>query len=272
MTAPTTAQVTPKKLVLDERFDVAVSRPTARWMAKYFYRAGFSADQVSLVALGCGVLGGVLFTSSGLWPVLGGLLLIGMVIVDCADGEVARLGPPSEKPWRGRMFDGFADLGTVLSVHIAMVIVLSQAHIDIGGHILTPFECFLLVVLGFASFSWKSSVVDDVKQRLKPVSVDKDLSKYADQDKTAFERLLYFFLVRYVQTAARMTGRGRPGGYDVFRQVAVVGPSHHLVAIAVAGMLTPLVPTMFLTYLMLTIGPGNLYLWAVLARARRDHG
>lgn len=259
-----------KKQVLDERFDVAVSRPTARWMAKYFHRFGYSADQVSLIAMGCGVLAGVLFTSSGLWPMLGGLLLIAMVVIDCADGEVARLSPPSDKPWRGRMFDGIADLGTVLSVHIAMVIVLANAHIDIGGHILTPFECLVLVVLGFASFSWKSSVVDDVKQRLKPVSVDRDLAQYAHQKKTLFERLLYSMLVNYVKTAARMTGNGRPGGYDVFRQVAIVGPTHHLVAMAVAGMLTPFAPTIFLTYLMITIGPGNLYLWAVLSRARRS--
>ena len=266
MTATTTKKQKPQ--ILDERFDVAVSRPTARWMAKHFYRLGFSADQVSLIALGCGVLAGVLFTSSGLWPMLGGLLLVGMVVIDCADGEVARLSPPSDKPWRGRMFDGFADLGTVLSVHIAMVIVLANARIDIGGHVLSGFECFLLVVLGFFSFSWKSSVVDDVKQRLKPVSVDRDLAQYANQKKTVFERFLYWCLVNYVQSAERLTGKGRPGGYDVFRQVAVVGPTHHLVAMAVAGALTPFAPTIFLTYLMLTIGPGNLYLWAVLSRAR----
>jgi len=261
--------VTAKKQVLDERFDVAVSRPTARWMAKYFHRHGFSADQVSLIAMGCGILAGVLFTSSGLWPMLGGLLLVAMVVIDCADGEVARLGPPSDKPWRGRMFDGIADLGTVLSVHIAMVIVLANAHIDIGGHILTPIECLLLVVLGFASFSWKSSVVDDIKQRLKPSSIDRDLTKYADQKKTLFERLLYRLLVDYVKTAEKLTGSGRPGGYDVFRLAALVGPTHHLVAMAIAGAFTPFAPTMFLTYLLITIIPGNLYLWAVLARARR---
>ena len=67
----------------------------------------------------------------------------------------------------------------------------------------------------------------------------------------------------------RLSGPGRPGGYEVFRQVALIGPSHHLVAIPVAGMMTPLVPSIILTYLMLTIGPGTRYLWAVLSRARR---
>lgn len=258
-----------RPLVLDERFDVSVSRPLARWMARHFFRLGFTADQVSMIAMGCGVSAGVAFMSGGLWPMLGGLLLLAMVVIDCADGEVARLSPPSDKPWRGRMLDGMADLMTVLSVHIAMVVVLTRDGLVIGGHPFGLFESFVLVVLGFLSFSWKSSVVDDIKQRLRPSSVDKDLSRYVDQEKTLFERFLFLSLQTYVKNAARLTGHGRPGGYEVFQQVAIVGPTHHLVAIAIAGILSPLAPNVFLTYLLLTIGPGNLFLWAVLHRARR---
>ena len=260
---------TTRPMVLDERFDVSVSRPLARWMARHFFRLGFSADQVSMVAMGCGVSAGVPFMGGGLWPVLGGLLLLAMVVIDCADGEVARLAPPSDKPWRGRMLDGMADLMTILSVHVAMVVVLSRDGLMIGGHSFGVFESFLLVVAGFLSFSWKSSVVDDIKQRLKPVSVDRDLAQYVDQKKTLFEKFLFFVLVRYVESAERLTGHGRPGGYDVFQQVAIIGPTHHLVAMAIAGMFSTVAPSVFLTYLLLTIGPGNIYLWAVLHRARR---
>ena len=258
-----------RTMVLDERFDASVSRPVAKWMARPLYRWGFSADQVSLMALGFGVTAGLCLASPGLWPMIGGLLLIAMVVTDCADGEVARLGPPSDKPWRGRMFDGFADLGTVLSVHIGMIIALSHSGFQIGSHTVSVFEYIAIAVVGFASFSWKSSVLDDVKQRLKPRSVDNELARYADQEKTWFERILYAALVRYVQTAARLSGHGRPGGYPVFRQVAHVGPSHHLVAIAIAGMLMPVSPAIYLAYFALTIIPGNLYLWTVLHRARR---
>lgn len=256
-------------MILDERFDASLSRPIARWMARHLHRWGYTADQVSILGAGFGVSAGLCFTGSGLWPVLGGLLLLAMVVTDCADGEVARISPPSDKPWRGRMLDGFADLSTVISVHVAMVIVLSRSGIVIGGHAFGTFEALLLAVAGFVSFSWKSSVVDDIKQRLKKASVDRDIMKYKDQDKTFIERILWWSFVNYVRTAERLTGHGRPGGYDTFRLVAVVGPSHHLVAIALAGMLSPLAPNLFLTYFLLTIGPGNLYLWAVLARARR---
>jgi len=263
------ANFSPRPMVLDERFDISVSRPVARWMARHFHHYGFSADQVSVIAMGFGITAGLAMTGGGLWPVLGGLLLLAMVVTDCADGEVARLSGPSDKPWRGRMLDGMADLTTILSVHVAMIIVLARSGIVINGHAFGTFEAFVLVILGFLSFSWKSSVVDDIKQRLKPVSVDRDLTRYVDQKKTLFEKFLFYCLVNYVKSAARLTGQGRPGGYDVFQLVAMVGPTHHLVAIAIAGMLSPLAPTVFLTYLLITIGPGNLFLWAVLHRARR---
>ncbi len=259
----------PKTKVLDERFDVRVSRPVARWMARHLHRWGYSADQVSILAMAFGLTAGVAFTGGGLWPVLGGLLLIAMVITDCADGEVARLSPPSDKPWRGRQLDGLADLATVLSVHIGMGIVLTRSNFSVGGYAPGVWEVTLLLGLGFFSFAWKSSVLDDIKQRLKPGSVDRDLAQYADQPKTLFERLLYWLLVNYVRTAERITGQGRPGGYGTFRLVALVGPSHHLVAIAVCAMLSVFAPKIYLTYLVLTIVPGNLFIWAVLQRARR---
>jgi len=262
---------TPHSMVLDEKFDVLVSRPIANRLARVLYRAGLSADQTSMIAAACGVSAGVLMTGPGFWPLLGGLLLVAMVVVDCADGAVARLGPPSDRPWRGRIFDGIADLSTVIAVHVGMAIALSNANLSFGGYTVGKLEILLLTVAGFFSFSWKSSVLDDVKQRLKPNSVDRDLEQYRDQKKSLFERFVYWMLVWYVKNSEKLTGAGRPGGYDLFRHVAIVGPTHHLVAIAVAAALLPLAPTVFLSYFLLTIGPGNLYLWYILSRARRDH-
>jgi len=261
------------KTQLDEKFDIVVSRPLANRMARGFHKLGFSADAVSMVAAVFGVSAGVAMTGSGMWPMIGGFLLLAMVVIDCADGAVARMNPPSDRPWRGRMFDGIADLTTLLSVHIGMVIALSNASFTVGGYTFGGFEAFLLGVAGFLSFSWKSSVLDDIKQRLKPGSCDRDIdtSRYRDQKKSLFEKFLFFLWVWYVHNSEKLTGPGRPGGYDLFRQVALIGPSHHLVALAICAMLLPFAPTIFVTYVLLTAGPGNLYLWYVLARARREH-
>lgn len=265
--------MTTTKMQLDEKFDIVVSRPVANRMAKGFFKLGVSADQVSMVAAAFGISAGVAMTGSGLWPMIGGLLLIAMVVIDCADGAVARMNPPSDRPWRGRMFDGIADLGTLLSVHIGMVVALSKASISLGSYTLGGFEAVLLGVVAFVSLSWKSSVLDDIKQRLKPGSVDRDIDtdKYRAQKKSPFEKFLFFLWVWYVHNSEKLTGPGRPGGYDLFRQVALMGPSHHLVGLAICAMLLPVAPTIFITYVVLTAGPGNLYLWYVLARARREH-
>lgn len=254
---------------LDEGFDRLVSRPVARASAPVLRRLGFTADQISMIALAFGLGAGVCLASGGLWPVLGGLLLIAMVITDCADGEVARLSPPSDKPWWGRILDGMADLGTIIAVHAGMLVAMSQQGLIIGGHQVSVYELAGLTVLGIFSLSWKSSVLDDVKQRLRPGSVDGDLARYRDQDKSFIENIFYKLLVFYVANAEKLTGQGRPGGEHVFRAVAHVGPTHHLVAIAIAGMLYPIAPNAFLTYLFLTIVPGNLYLWTLLYRERR---
>lgn len=256
-------------MALDEGFDTHVSRPVARWIARPFHAAGFTADQVSLIALASGLGAGFAMGSDGFWPILGGVLLIAMVILDCADGEVARLYPPSDKPWRGRIYDGMADLGTVIAVHVGMLVALVREGINVSGHRVSGWELALLVIAGFISFSWKSSVLDDVKQRLRPNSVDRDLGRWADQPKTMIENMLYRLLVFYVAQAERLTGHGRPGGEHVFRLVAHVGPTHHLIAIALAGLAEPFLPNAYLTYFIATIVPGNLYLWLVLHRERR---
>jgi len=255
-------------MTLDEPFDHRVSRPVARFLAPRLRAAGLGADQVSLLALAFGVSSGWCIASGGRWPALGGALLLAMVVLDCTDGEVARLGPPSDKPWRGRLFDGFADLGTVLSVHVGMAMHVADGQ-PWGRHHPSGLDASGLFVLAFASFVWKSSVLDDVKQRLKPSSIDAELPAYLAATRGRLERLLLWLFICYARQASRLAGDGRPASPELFRQLAWIGPTHHLAAIAAAGLLTPLVPHAFLVYAMATLIPANAFLVWVLGRAGR---
>ncbi len=252
---------------LDEPFDHHVSRPAARWLAPRLRALGMTADGVSVVSLGLGVGAGLCLAEGGRWPMVGGLLLLGMIIGDCADGEVARLGPPSDKPWRGRMLDGFADLGTVVAVHAGMA-----AHVAVGppwgrqapGGLMAG----TLFALAFVALVWKSSVLDDLKQRLKPSSVDVDLPRYLALADSRAERALLWLFLQYVRQASRFAADGRASSPEAFRRIAWVGPTHHLAAIALAGLLAPVVPHAFALYALLTLLPGNAWLAFVLLRAR----
>ncbi len=255
-------------MALDEPFDYHVSRPAARWLAPRLRALGMTADGVSLLALALGVGAGVCLGRDGRWPVIGGLLLVGMIIGDCTDGEVARLGPPSEKPWRGRLLDGFADLGTVVAVHVGMAIHVAGGEPWRGQ---TPDGMMAagLFSAAFIAFAWKSSVLDDVKQRLKPASIDLDLPHYHAQASGGLERALLWLFSQYVRNAARLAGEGRNASPEIFRLVAWVGPTHHLAAIACAGLVSPLVPHAFGLYAAATLLPGSAWLAWVLLRARR---
>jgi phosphatidylglycerophosphate synthase len=256
-------------MVLDERFDQAISRKVGRFLAPRLHRMGVTADMISATAATLGVSGGVMITRGGLWPLVGGLLVFAMVVLDCTDGEVARLGPPSDRPWRGKMIDGYADLATLISAHVGMVIALSNTGLTVSGHVLAWWEIALIAVAAWFSFTWKSSVVDAVKARIVG-DCEHDLAKYDAQEKTLLERFLYWSWVVYLRSCERVTGQGRPSGYHLYRQVALLGPTHHHMGVAVCAMVAPWSPTIFLAYFALTIGPGNLYVWYALGKARRQ--
>jgi hypothetical protein len=255
-------------MVLDETFDAVVARPLARPLARFFRRRGWSADQVTLLAAACGVGSGVALAFSGLWPLVGAALLVTMVILDCVDGEVARLGGGSNKPWRGRMIDGYADLATLLAVHVGMAVHLYGVTLP-GSYQVGLIDVLLLTVLGMAGLTFCSSIVDDVKQRLKPGSVDYDLERFEAQVDGPLERFLFASYKSYVRNNERMCGDGHPGGYALYRQIRHTGPTTHLVAIAVAGCCVGWTPVAYTIYLLLSIIAGPLFLWFSLTRARR---
>jgi hypothetical protein len=252
---------------LDEPFDHHVSRPAARWLAPRLHALGIGADAVSMAALGLGVTAGVCLGAGGRWPLLGGALLLGMIIGDCADGEVARLGPPPQNPWRGRMLDGFADLGTVVAVHVGMAVHVAHGE-TWRGVAPTGLGAAGLFALAFMALVWKSSVLDDIKQRLTRTSSDAALPRYLAQAEGRAERLLLWLFLQYTRQAARLAVDGRAASAETFRLVAWVGPTHHLAAIALAGLLTPLVPHAFALYALATLVPGNAWLSWVLLRVR----
>src|SRR5689334_3327751 len=103
---------------LDESFDALVCRPLGRLVARGFMRTTVTANQVSGMAAFCGAAAGAAFSLPYPFPSYGGILLFTMMVLDCADGEVARQRGGGS--WRGRVLDGLADLVTAASVHIGM--------------------------------------------------------------------------------------------------------------------------------------------------------
>lgn len=261
---------TPKKLNLDEKLDEVFSRPIARPLARVLHHFGVTPDQVTYLSMFLGLGAGFSMASDGLWPVVGSCMLLAMIVLDCADGELARLRPPSSNPWWGRTLDGMADMVTGFAVHIGMCVHLCHLGISVGGYQLSDFTIFLICLSAGVSLAWSAGVVDDVKQRLKPDSVDHDLDRYAEQPRTFMEKFFFKFQQNYVKNIARYSGPGRPGGYEHFRRVQWMGLTHRLFGAAVAGLLVPFFPTAFLTFSIIAAVPANLLLVGMLWWGRRE--
>jgi phosphatidylglycerophosphate synthase len=72
--------------------DRYVNRKLSPWFSRGFLRTHLTPNQVSLIALGIGLLAAFSFTHGGwLSGVVGALLLQWSAVIDCCDGEVARL-------------------------------------------------------------------------------------------------------------------------------------------------------------------------------------
>lgn len=250
---------------LDESFDALVCRPLGKLVASGFMRTTVSANQVSAMAAFCGMAAGASFAFPWPLPGYGAILMFTMMVLDCADGEVAR--QRGGGGWRGRILDGMADLVTAVSIHLGMLFYINRMGATLYGYELTPWTNFFIALIAGASFAWRSGVVDDIKQRLKEKSVDRELEEYADEPKNLWERFLFWTLTNYVKGIKKYSGKRRPGGYTCWRRAQLVGPTHQHLAMVLAGIAVGFVPQAYLLFFIISIVPANFYLLTVLVFA-----
>lgn len=112
-----------KPLEVEEPIDVWVHRPLAYVFARAAFHTPLSADFVTLLSIVAGVSSGVCFVREFPWHLqIGAALLFASAVLDCADGQLARMRKTSSA-W-GRMLDGVADLITTCAAAPATVWVL----------------------------------------------------------------------------------------------------------------------------------------------------
>jgi hypothetical protein len=251
-----------KTLSLDETFDAWVCRPLGKLVATWFMRTTVTANQVSAMAAVCGAAAGVAFAMP--WPIpgYGAILMFTMMVLDCADGEVAR--QRGGGGWKGRILDGIADMVTAIAIHLGMLTYMNRTGATLYGYELTPTLNFLIALAAGLSMTWRCGVVDDIKQRLRVNSIDRELAQHADEPKSVWERFLFGLLSWYVGNIQKYSGKRRPGGYPLFRRVQVVGPTHQHLAMVLAGLAVGFVPQAYLLFFVISVIPANLYLLTVL--------
>lgn len=116
-------RATIKPVEVEELIDLFFHRPIAHLIARAAYPTAITPDQLTLASMCVGVAAGW-FTWSSLVRgpgalAAGGALLIASAIVDCSDGQLARMRQSSSR--FGRMLDGLVDAIVQLAVLPAVV-------------------------------------------------------------------------------------------------------------------------------------------------------
>jgi hypothetical protein len=116
-----------KPLEVEEPIDVFVHRPLGYLVALASFRTPISPDLITLASIVVGMAAGLCIV----WPFpyhlpVAGLLIFASAVLDCADGQLARMRKTSSA--FGRMIDGVADLFVTSAVVPATVYLLWQLY------------------------------------------------------------------------------------------------------------------------------------------------
>jgi hypothetical protein len=113
-----------KAIEAEEIFDLVIYRPVAFLFVKATYGTNLTPNQTSVVAMLFGVCAGISFgfgTDAAIR--LGALLYLAANILDCADGQIARLKKNGTKV--GRIVDGFIDYVVSTAIFLGIAIGLT---------------------------------------------------------------------------------------------------------------------------------------------------
>lgn len=140
-------RATIKPVEVEELIDLFVHRPLAHLIARAAYPTAVTPDQLTMLSMFVGIAAGWCTWTSlargATFLAAGGLLLIASAVVDCSDGQLARMRQSSSR--FGRMLDGLVD-----AIVQAAVIppVIAHLWLEHRGH---PGEALLWVTLGLVA-------------------------------------------------------------------------------------------------------------------------
>jgi phosphatidylglycerophosphate synthase len=142
----------------EELVDEYLHRPLARRLIRALIRSPITPNQVTLLSALVGISAGVAVAQGARHPnalLLGGFLLFGSVVLDCCDGQLARLKGISSTT--GAILDGLADYVVGLAVGVGALIYMAAVHGSAW--------VWLLGVAGMASSAVQSALFDHAKTR-----------------------------------------------------------------------------------------------------------
>ena len=132
----------------EDKFDTIVYGTFSMLLAHFFIKHKISANQVTLLSLLFGVIGSFFFFSQHvLVNFIGILIEFFAVVLDCADGQVARMTHTSSQ--LGRFLDGTADIVNFFAVYFALGLRMTSELIPFSAVKWGAYIWIVLIVSGY---------------------------------------------------------------------------------------------------------------------------
>jgi len=286
-----------KPRIVEEPIDWYFHRPLAAQLVKLLLPLPVTPDQVTFASGTVGLLSGGVFAlaiyGSQWWVVVAGFVLLLSIMLDCADGQIARIRGTSSVV--GRILDGTVDIVAVFSILHGM-----------GFYLLLRegFSFWLIWPIGIAmawSLAYHSAQYDAMKNLYlhcsrpdfsiggRTLLTEQDLKQYRAEFADKGERFNVFLMNVWIRWTATQraalkpwTGSLSPRN-EAERQLYCelfndnmtywtwIGFGTHLFILTVICWLTPLSPWAIWIGWGIILGPMNLWcLWLMLRRPKLE--
>lgn len=152
-----------KSRTLDDPIDTYFMEKVSILFAKLFNKLGFHPNVVTVLSMLVGVAGGTLLAfHNWVLNVVGAVLIILSGILDCADGQVARMS--GKGGFYGRCFDGFCDGIVYFAIYIGVTVYLMSENIPFTNTPWSFWIWFIAVPAGAYFHAVQARTADYYKQ------------------------------------------------------------------------------------------------------------
>jgi hypothetical protein len=236
---------------------------------KLIYSTNITPNQISIVSMLFGILTGVLFGfGTHQFFIFGAIALLISNVLDCADGQLARL--KKNGTGIGRIIDGFIDYITGLSIYVGVGIGLSIATGDyLYVWVITAIGGFSRVLQNMMFDNYRNMYLANVYD--KGSNLDQEIEEYSRLkrviDKTKGRYVEKFLVNIYIKYASVQNKTAKDEKMNVpsevyksknimlLRSWSWIGSTTHLTAVMVACIFNRID-----MYLWITFTLGNLLL------------
>jgi len=201
-----------KMLEVEEILDLIIFRPPAFLLVKLIYRTPITPNQITWLSLFFGVFGAFLITLGNATAYfLAGISFIIYNILDCSDGQLARL--QNSGTLTGRIVDGSADYIVAVTSYLAI-------GFGFASNSNNPFLFWVLTVLAGLANALHSLALDYYRNQFLDYALDRksmlgeeleqfeaEYSRLIKSKKWSLDRFLIWVYLKYSRIQIKMSSK-----------------------------------------------------------------